>query len=70
LLFWREGSGARLGHPTRSARSRPRSCAAIYSTNFGEASSHLDDARGLLGRANDRLKSLGRNDEVTQVQMA
>jgi len=43
---------------------------AIYSTNFGEASSHLDDARGLLGRASDRLKSLDRNDEVTQVQMA
>jgi ATP/maltotriose-dependent transcriptional regulator MalT len=43
---------------------------AIYSTNFGEAGRHLDDARGLLGRANDRLKSLGLNDEVTQVQMA
>jgi len=43
---------------------------AIYNTNFGEASSHLDDARGLLDRANERLKSLGRNDEVTQVQMA
>jgi hypothetical protein len=43
---------------------------AIYNTNFGEASSHLDDARGLLDRANDGLKSLGRNDEVTQVQMA
>src|SRR4051812_3234946 len=43
---------------------------AIYSLNFGEASSHLDDARGLLGRANDRLESLGRNDEVMQVQMA
>jgi hypothetical protein len=43
---------------------------AIYSHNFGEASSHLDDARRLLGRANDRLESLGRNDEVMQVQMA
>jgi hypothetical protein len=43
---------------------------AIYSLNFGEASSHLDDARRLLGRANDRLESLGRNDEVMQVQMA
>jgi hypothetical protein len=43
---------------------------AIYSLNFGEASSHLDNARGLLNRPNDRLKSLGRNDEVTRVQMA
>jgi hypothetical protein len=43
---------------------------AIYSLNFGEASSHLDDARRLLGRANDHLESLGRNDEVMQVQMA
>jgi len=43
---------------------------AIYSLNFGEASSHLEDARGLLGRADERLKSLGRDDEVRQVQTA
>ena len=43
---------------------------AIYSVNFGEASAHLENARGLLGRANDRLKGLGRDDEVTQVQTA
>jgi len=43
---------------------------AIYSLNFGEASGHLQDARGLLGRADERLKSLGRNDEVERVQMA
>lgn len=43
---------------------------AIYSVNFGEASRHLEGARGLLGRANERLKSLGRNDAVSQVQTA
>ena len=43
---------------------------AIYSVNFGEASTHLEDARGLLGRADERLKSLGRDDEVRQVQTA
>jgi hypothetical protein len=43
---------------------------AIYSVNFGEASKHLEGARGLLGRADERLKSLGREDEVRQVQMA
>ena len=43
---------------------------AIYSVNFGEASRHLEGARGLLGRADDRLKSLGRDDEVRQVRTA
>ena len=43
---------------------------AIYSVNFGEASRHLESARGLLGRADARLKSLGRDAEVTQVQTA
>ncbi len=43
---------------------------AIYSVNFGEASRHLEGARGLLGRANDRLKSLGRDDAGKQVQTA
>ena len=43
---------------------------AIYSVNFGEASRHLEDARGLLGRADERLKSLGRGDHVKQVQTA
>lgn len=41
---------------------------AIYSVNFGEASRHLEDARGLLRRANERLESLDRDDEVTQVR--
>jgi hypothetical protein len=43
---------------------------AIYSVNFGEASRHLEDARGLLGRADERLKGLGRDAEVKQVQAA
>ena len=43
---------------------------AIYSVNFGEASRHLEDARGLLRRAEERLKSVGRDDEVKQVQTA
>ena len=43
---------------------------AIYSVNFGEASGHLEDARGLLGRADERLKTLGRDAEVKLVQAA
>jgi hypothetical protein len=43
---------------------------AIYSVNFGEASRHLEDARGLLGRAEERLKNLGRDAELKQVQTA
>src|SRR5688572_15911768 len=43
---------------------------AIYSVNFGEASRHLENARGLLRRADERLKNLGRDDDVKQVQTA
>src|SRR5258708_6345914 len=43
---------------------------AIYSVNFGEASRHLEDARGLLRRADERLNTLGRTEEVKQVQTA
>jgi hypothetical protein len=43
---------------------------AIYSVNFGEASRHLENARGLLSRASERLKTLGRDAEVTRVQTA
>jgi len=43
---------------------------AIYNINFGEASGHLENARGLLGRADERLKSLGRDDDVEHVQTA
>ena len=43
---------------------------AIYNVNFGEASRHLEGARGLLGRADQRLESLSRDDEVRQVRTA
>jgi hypothetical protein len=43
---------------------------ALYSINFGEASGHLEDARGLVGRAAERLKSLGRDEEVKQLETA
>jgi hypothetical protein len=43
---------------------------AIYSVNFGEASQHLEDARGLLRRSDESLKSLGRSDESSRVQPA
>ena len=42
----------------------------LYSVNFGEASRHLEDARDLLARADERLKSLGRDHELRQVQTA
>jgi hypothetical protein len=42
----------------------------LYSVNFGDASRHLENARGLLGHADQRLKSLGRDDEVKDVEMA
>lgn len=43
---------------------------AIYSVNFGEASGHLEDARGLLDRAAGRLRTFGRDDEISEVQEA
>jgi hypothetical protein len=43
---------------------------AIYSVNFGEASAHLENARGLLRRADERLTGLGRADEAAQVTAA
>jgi hypothetical protein len=43
---------------------------AIYNVNFGEASAHLENARSLLLAAADRLKSLGRDDDVKRLQMA
>jgi hypothetical protein len=43
---------------------------AIYSINFGEASRHLEDARSLLGGAAERLKTLGRDDDVKQLEGA
>ncbi len=43
---------------------------AIYSVNFGEASGHLENARGLLRRAHERLKLLGRADDVVHAETA
>jgi len=43
---------------------------AIYNVNFGEASGHLENARALLGRANERLARLDRDDDVTPGQTA
>ena len=43
---------------------------AIYSVNFGEASQHLENARGLLRRVEQRFKSFARDDEGRQVQAA
>jgi hypothetical protein len=43
---------------------------AIYSANFGEAGGHLENARGLLHRSDERLKSLGWSDEVKHVATA
>lgn len=43
---------------------------AIYSVNFGEASRHLENARGLLQRADERLRRLDRADDVTRIAAA
>lgn len=43
---------------------------AVYSVNFGEASQHLENARGLLRRAEERFQSLAQDDNVKQVQAA
>ena len=42
----------------------------VYNTNFGEASRHLEDARSAAGRAVERLDSLGRVDDLKQLQSA
>jgi hypothetical protein len=42
----------------------------VYNTNFGEASRHLEDARTVAGRAAQRLESLGRDDDMKQLQSA
>ena len=43
---------------------------AIYSVNFGEASAHLENARGLLRRADERLAGLGRAEKADQMKTA
>jgi hypothetical protein len=42
----------------------------IYNTNFGDASRHLEDARNVGGRAVQRLDTLGRDDDMKQLQSA
>jgi hypothetical protein len=39
----------------------------IYSINFGQASRHLENARADLRRADELLKSLGRQDTITKL---
>jgi hypothetical protein len=40
----------------------------IYNTNFGEASRHLEEGRGAVTRAVQRLQELDRDDEATRLQ--
>ena len=42
----------------------------LYNVNFGDASRHLEDAKGPLGHATARLKSAGRTDDVTRLDAA
>jgi hypothetical protein len=42
----------------------------IYNTNFGEASRHLEEGRGAVTRAVQRLQELDRDDEATRLQAA
>jgi hypothetical protein len=41
---------------------------AIYSVNFGEASGHLENSRGLVRRAEARLTALGREEQAKKLQ--
>src|SRR3954471_22445584 len=43
---------------------------ALYATNFGEASAHLEGARGLLRRADARMTSGGRTADSEQLATA
>ena len=43
---------------------------AIYAVNFGEASRHLEGARGLLDRADRRLSSLGLTADLDRLATA
>jgi hypothetical protein len=42
----------------------------LYNVNFGDASRHLEDAKGSLRRATERLKTAGRTADVTRVEGA
>lgn len=43
---------------------------SVYDLNFGDASRHFEDAKGLLRRAAERLKALGRRDDAKQLDLA
>jgi len=42
---------------------------AIHGVTLRRGRKHLEGARGLLGRADERLKRLGRDDELKHVQL-
>ena len=42
----------------------------LYNLNFGEASRHFEDAKGLLRRATERLKSAGRQEDAKRLDSA
>lgn len=42
----------------------------LFSVNFGNASGHLEDARGALRRAAVRLKTAGRSDDAKRLDVA
>ena len=43
---------------------------SVYDLNFGDASRHFEDAKGLLRRAEERLKALRRDDDVKRLDSA
>jgi hypothetical protein len=42
----------------------------LYNLNFGDASRHLEDAKGLLRRATDGLKNAGRQEDAKRLDPA
>ena len=42
----------------------------LYNVDFGDASRHLESAKGLVRRAADRLKTDGRQDEAKRLDAA
>ena len=42
----------------------------LYNLNFGEASRHFEDAKGLLRRAAERLNSAGRQEDAKRLDPA
>jgi hypothetical protein len=43
---------------------------ALYNTNFGDASRSLEEARAVVERAAQRLRTLGRESDATQLEAA